>query len=362
MNVLLEINHPAHVHYYRNLASELDSRGHKVVWAIKDIDIVKKLLTNYGFRYYTLPKKTDRIWLKVFKQFGYIIRLLRICRKENIDLAVGTSVTIPHISLLTNTRSIVFDDDDDMIQPLVTRFSSPFASTLLSPVALSGSRKRSDTVYFPGFMELAYLHPNRFNPDPSVLKEVDITPGENYFILRFNAFKAHHDNLVKGLSLEQKLQLVEVLNPFGKVLITTEREIEPELSKYMLTISPHKIHSLMSYSKLLVGDSQTMTSEAAIMGIPAIKCNTLAGNMSVPNALEEYGLCYSYSPENFNELVEKVVEILSIRDVKSTWRAKQRVMLESNIDVTAFMVWFVENYPQSVKELKEESGLWKKFF
>ena len=63
-----------------------------------------------------------------------------------------------------------------------------------------------------------------------------------------------------------------------------------------MPIPPESIHSLLYYAKMFIGDSQTMTTEAAILGTPALKCNTFAGKLSVPNELEEkYNLCYCLS-------------------------------------------------------------------
>jgi len=36
-------------------------------------------------------------------------------------------------------------------------------------------------------------------------------------------------------------------------------------------------------------------------------------------------------------------------------------MLENKIDVTSFMIWFVENYPESVKEVKSPGFSFDRF-
>lgn len=354
MRILIDIGHPAHVHYYRNLANDLEKNGHQVFWTVKDIEVAKQLLTYFGFKYYVLPKKSDCLPGKIWKQFLYDLIVLKICILKRIDVALGTSVSIAHVSKISGVKSIVFDDDDDNVQPLVTKYVNPYADILVSPEALTGKRKRLDTIYYPGYHELAYLHPNRFTPDSSILSELGISPNEPFFIMRFNVFKAHHDIGVNGLSLDQKLKLIEILKPHGRILITTEREIEPELKAYQLTISPEKIHSLMYYATMFLGDSQTMTSEAAVLGTPAIKCNSFAGKLSVPNELEKkYQLCYSFLPHQFDLMSEKINELICQPDLKKEWHMCKGRMLSDMIDVTAFWVWLVGNYPQSIRILKE---------
>ncbi len=357
MKVLIDIGHPAHVHYYRNLASELQKAECKVFWTVKDIPVAKRLLDYYGFEYIVFPKKADGLFGKVFKQLQYNFKLLHLCKRKKIDLAIGTSVSVAHVSKVSSVKSIVFDDDDDDVQPLVTMYVNPFADVLLSPEALKGKRKRKDTIYYSGYHELAYLHPKRFTPDPKILGEAGLSPGDTFFIMRFNVFKAHHDIGVKGLSLEQKLQLIKILKPHGKIFITTERDIEPELKKYQLKVSPEKIHSLMAYSSIFLGDSQTMTSEAAVLGVPSLRCNSFAGCISYLEEEEHrYGLTYAFQPHDFDKLVLKLKALLDTHNLKEKWQQKRERMLADKIDVTAFWCWFIENYPKSVEIINQNPG------
>lgn len=346
--ILIDIGHPAHVHYYRNMANELGKKGHRVFWTVKDIPIAMHLLDLYGVHYTILPKKSDDLLGKICKQVLYDAIIFHFCMKHKIDIAIGTSVSVAHVSRISKVASIVFDDDDDDVQPMVTRYVNPFANELLSPDALKGKRKRQDTIYYAGYHELAYLHPKRFIPNTQVLSEIGVREGEPYFMMRFNVFKAHHDVGVKGLSLEQKFDLVQALQPYGKIFITAEREIEPGLAKYQLKVRPDQVHSLIYHATLFLGDSQTMTSEAAMLGIPSLRCNSFAGRCST---LEEqqnrYGLTYAFTPNDFPSMLMKLKELLAMSDLKKEWQNRRQKMLADKIDVTAFWLWFVENYPRS---------------
>lgn len=362
MNILIDIGHPAHVHYFRNLSHILEQNGHKITWTVKDLPSAINLLDKYGFNYIKLPRKANNLTGKIFKQIEYDYIILKICKKYKIDIAIGTSASIAHISKISKVKSIVFDDDDDEVQPLVTKFVNPFADYLLSPDALKGHRKRKDTIFYSGYQELAYLHPNCFSPDISVLDEIGLKENEPYFIMRFNAFTAHHDIGIKGFSLEQKNHLINILEPFGKIFITTEKEIEPELERYKLKISQEKIHSLLYYATMFIGDSQTMTSEAAMLGTPSLKLNSFAGKLSVHNELEQkYQLCYSFLPYEIDNIVKKIKELLYIPHLKQEWQYRRERMLQDKIDVTAFFVWFIENYPDSIQIIKEDPDYQDRF-
>jgi len=208
MNILIDINHPAHVHLYKNLYNKLKYNGHNLIVTSKEIKPAKELLALYSIPYINIGKKSDTLQGKSLNQFKYNTKLLQIVRKNKIDISIGTSITIAHVSRFTKMHSIILDDDDDEVQPFMVKFGHPFADIVLSPAVLQGKRKKKNTLYYSGYHELAYLHPKWFKADPSVLDLTGLKEGENYFILRFNSFKAHHDIGVEGITNETKLNLI----------------------------------------------------------------------------------------------------------------------------------------------------------
>ena len=380
MNILIDIVHPAHVHLVRNFYKEMSARGHKVVVTCKHIPSAMQLLEMYGIPYIPLGEKKDSLWLKAFEQMVYNIRLLRIARREGCSIAFGSSITLAHVAALSKLSlfrkridAILLDDDDDEVEPLYAKYAHPFAEVVLSPKDTPRATKK--VVYYPAYHELAYLHPKRFVPSEEVLDEAGIgykkdasgkvSEVEPYFIMRFNAFKAHHDVGVVGLTIENKRRMVELLSRHGKVFITTERNIDPEFAPYQLKVSPEKAHSLMYYATLFVGDSQTMTSEAAVLGTPSIRCNTFVGRIHYLEEEEHrYGLTYGFRPEESERMFARVEELLAMgtAELKKEWGKRREVLLGEKIDYTAFMVWFVENYPSSVALTKNaDEKFWKQF-
>ena len=357
MKILIDIGHPAHVHLYRNFIQEMEKRGHQFWVTVKNVASSKKLLELYSIPFILIGDKKDSLFGKAVSQLKYNWKLQGLVHENNIDIGMGTSITIAHVSKLTKMKSVIFDDDDDDVQPLFVWFGHAFSDYLLSPDAIRGKRKKKGTIFYSGYHELAYLHPKRFAPDPAVLAGLGLNAGDPYFILRFNAFKAHHDIGAQGLSFDNKRRLIDLLRPHGKVFITTEKDIEPEFKNYQLLVSPEKVHSLLYYATMFIGDSQTMTSEAAVLGTPALKCNSFAGRLSVPNELEEkYKLCFSWQPSEFESLLEKLSELLKQPDLKKIWRERRANMLRDKIDVTGFMIWFIENLPESARIVKQNPG------
>lgn len=347
MNILFEVNHPGQVHLLRHAYHELTQKGHKIAVIAKEEKIITYLLDVFQIPYTSLGLKGAGKLGKLLAQFKFDWRAYRIVKKNKITLGVGSSITNDHLSFIMKSfKAIHLSDDDESVVPLLVKFSYPYTDVILSPSCLTFQTFKDKNIQYAGYHELAYLHPKRFQPNIDVIHRIGIQEGEKYFVLRFVALKGHHDEGHEGISFEQKMKLVELLKPQGRIFITSEKPIEKELERYRLPVKPEEIHSLLYYSSLFLGDSQTMTTEAALLGVPALKCNTFAGKLSIPNEIEEkYDLCYSFLPQDFDKFYEKAKELIHTSDLKTIWKVKLDKLLSERIDVTSFLVWFIENYP-----------------
>lgn len=353
--ILIDINHPAHVHLFKYFIKEMKSRGYRVIVTAKEVKIIMHLLDVYGIEYIKVGKKKDAIVLKYLYELFHLLKVWLLVWKYNVSYGLGISMVLPILSKLTPMKVIALDDDDLLVTPTFAKAIS-YANIILNPSSLSFEERGSNRICHDSFHELAYLHPNRFVAQPYVMAELGIQKEERFFIMRFNVFKAHHDAGAQGLNLAQKLELITLLQPFGRIFITTERDIEPELKDYQLAVAPEKIHALMYYATLFIGDSQTMISEAAILGTPSVKLNSFAGILSIPNEIEhQHGLCYSYLPTQYNEMKQKIKELLTIENIKEEWQKKRQKMLSKKIDLTSFLVEIINNYPDYPQSLKYKS-------
>ena len=69
----------------------------------------------------------------------------------------------------------------------------------------------------------------------------------------------------------------------------------------------------------------------------------------------KYDLLYCYDGQK--EALEKALELIKTPGIKEAWKNKRDAMLRDKIDVTAYMVWFVENYPESINMVKKDPQL-----
>ena len=348
MKILLSVNHPAHVHLFKNTIWTLQDHNHDILVCARRKEVTVDLLEKYDINYTIVSEiKPSRIYL-IREQIQRIIRFREILGRFEPDLSISTmDPSLAIISRLMGISYICLADTEHA--NLTTYGALPFTKTILTP---SCFRKKigPKQIRYKGYHELAYLHPHYFTPNPAVLDEIGLTEDDSFIIVRFVSWQASHD--VGQHGIRDKVGLMKTLEQYGRVLITSEKTLPPELQPYQIQISPEKMHDLLYYATLYVGEGGTMASEAAVLGTPSIYVSSLVGTMGNFIELEEtYELLYSYT--NGNAALDRAIEILQDPASKEKWRAKRERLLTDKIDVTAFMVWFVENYPWSSRDMKE---------
>jgi predicted glycosyltransferase len=240
---------------------------------------------------------------------------------------------------------VIFDDDENTY-PYYHWFVKSICG--FSGFKLSGKK----IIKLPGYKELAYLHPNRFLPETAP------TDDEKVVLLRFVSWTAFHDGGHRGFDLNHKRQLVKQLSQYARVYVSSEGSLPADLKPYKLSISPEAMHTFLSRIDLLVSESGTMTTEAAVLGIPVVRCNTYVGEGDLDHFIQmekRYQLIYNFrDPE---AAIEKALELIKTPGLKDIWKKKQQRLLTEKIDVTAFMIWLVEHYPDSFNAIKAAEPL-----
>jgi hypothetical protein len=339
MRILVDLNHPAHVHLFRNAVAEWRARGHDVLLTARDKDITTRLLDLYGLAYQPTAQAQGRGALGFAAGVARLDwAVWRAARRFRPEWLVGTSFAIAHAARFLPGRSIVFGEDDYASSRAFWRITRPFADFIVTPDTLPDDFGRGHITY-RGCHELAYLHPNRFTPDPAALAEYGLGPDEPYFVLRFVSFQASHDVGQRGLGAETQRELVRRLARRGRVLITAEGNLPDEFAAYQLQTAPHKIHHLLAFARLFVGDSQSMTLEAALLGTPALRCNTFVGRTPVIDRLEaDYGLTQGFKVQETETLLATADALLDDPATPARWQERRARYLADHIDMTAWMV------------------------
>ncbi len=354
MRILIDIGHPAHVHLLKNFALTMQNRGHNILFTCRDKEFEVELLKSYGFRYIVFGKKFKSIWGKIIGLIKFDIQeiVAGIKFKPDIFLSAG-SMYASHASFILKKPHLSFEDTFNMEQ---VRLYKPFTEAIFINKFQIPPLRGDNIVEYSGYHELAYLHPNWFTPNRDIYEILGISSNEHYIIVRFVSWNATHDIGQVGLKLEEKIKLIEKLSTKVKIFISSEGELPNKIKKYQIKIPPEKMHDALSFASLFIGEGATMASESAMLGTPTIYINSLHPNTIKQQ--EKYGLIqYLLS---IDKIIDKSIEILK-NNKKDEFINKRDVMLSQKIDVTAFLIWFVENYPKSKETLKENPNYQKRF-
>ena len=357
MKILIDIGHPAHVHQYRNAIKILKADGHEIFVTARNKEVTLDLLNKFGMNYEEVGQYKKNNTSKAVEMFRIDYKLYKLAKRFNPDVLIGGvgNVYVAHVSALINKPSILFNDTEH--GTLQNVLSYPFASAICTPSCFNKDLGKKQ-IRYNGYHELAYLHPNYFKPSPAVLDELGLSKDDTFIILRFVSWDASHD--VGQHGIQDKTALVRELEKYGRVLITSEGLLPKELEKYKIKVSPEEMHDLLYYASLYVGEGGTMATESAILGTPSIYISSLVGTMG--NFIElkqKYGLTFNYNDSD--NAMNKAVNLIQKPGLKKEWQRKREQLLEDKIDVTTFMVWFVENYPESFKEMKENPEMQERF-
>ena len=338
MRVLVDINHPAHVHFFRNFITGMRERGHEVLIAASEKDIATQLLREYGFDFLHVGSYGKSIIRKILNVPVMALRMFRLVKKYQPDVLVGlASSRITHAAFLSGKTAYVFTDTEHASEQIL--LFRPFAQKIITPDVFTRKLGRKHLTY-PGFHELAYLHPDQYQPDPGSLTEAGLSPDSTFFILRFVSWEASHDIGKRSMSPEQRLQLIDHLSKMGRVIISSEAPLPPELLPYAMNIPSAKMHDLLHYATIYIGEGGTMAIEAALLGTPSILVNPLKAGV-FDELKKRYRLLEQVS--DYEEMTVKINSLLSNKHLKAQWLEKKERLLGEKIDVTAWMINFVEN-------------------
>jgi uncharacterized protein len=340
LNIFINISHPAHVHFFKNAITLLKSRGHKVIVGARKKEFTIDLLKAYNIDFTLLTKKGVGFWgllMELALQQLFLTKLI-FNKKIDLMLQIGGIFNAPVGKIFRIPTLAISDTENDKFG---NKISFMLSKHVLLPTCfdhqIGGEWDRQ--IHYPGYHELAYLAPRYLS---------EIKKPEAKFLIRFVGWGAGHDIGEKWLSDKQKIEIVQCLNRYGRVYISSEMSLPQELQPYICQIHPGDIHDFMKDCKLIVGESATMASEAACLGIPAIFISN-TGRGYTTEEDQKYHLIKHYNLAQWDEIMKRLY-LWAESDLWEEWQKKRFVMLKEKIDVTAWLVDLVEQYPESIPQ------------
>lgn len=340
---LIDILHPAHVHFFRNIVTDLEQQGHRVIITARDKEISIQLLEKLDMKYILLSKQKTGLGL-LTEMITRSIKLLKICIKEKPDLMMGImGPSIAVVGLLTRIPSWVFYDTENAW--ITNWFAYPLADTIYTPKCYLGKQRKNE-IRYPGYHELAYLHPDLFCKDPKLLKHHGINPEKEFIFVRFVGWQASHDAGERGLDLQKKIELIKALEEYAQVFISSETELPEELMDRQMKVPIEIIHHVLAFARLVVGESATMASEAAVLGVKAVFISDTKRGYTLEQE-SDYNLVKNFSNNEFPEVLDFIKDEFSDTTSLDKTQHAHKKLLSEKVNVAQYIAAEISNRIES---------------
>jgi uncharacterized protein len=335
MRFVVELLHPRHVHFFRYFIGEMQLRGHEFLVTARHKDCTLELLEAYGIPHVVLSRQKHgvlRLGLELAQRLAGLVSVARAFRPDYVIGYMGPTVALA--AKILGTRGAVFYDNETVGR--LNRAIYMLSDIYYSPAAYPHRYGPKHHVYMAD-SALAYLHPNRFRPDPDVLTRYGLAPGARFSVLRFVSWKSMHEVGGVGFSTTSKRRIIDTLLGHGRVILTSEGAIPSDLERYRSRIAVEDLHHLLAYADLCVGESATMAAEACVLGTHAV----LLTNRPRAATLDQerrYGLVHNFLEGNEAQALARITDLLSDGALKEDAARRRRQLLEEQVDVTGFMI------------------------
>lgn len=350
MRVLIDIGHPAHVHFFRQPIALLRNRGHDVLVTSREKEIAVALLEELGIQHQVISSKRGSGLLNLATELlQRDFALWRVVGRYRPDvmLAIG-GTSIAHVGRLTGVPSLVFYDTENAT--LQNAITYPFASCVIAPTCYEAWLPRRRHIRYRGYHELSYLHPRYFSPMRERALANGLAASGDTFFIRVVSWQASHDVGEHGWNTPLLRRLITKLSSHAKVLISSERPLDAEFEPWRYRGRVSDVHHVLAYCRALIGESATMASECAVLGVPSIYA-ALTGRGYTNEQELRYGLVKNVRRLDWNELESAVDAILSAP--REHYQAARAALLADTVDVAAFVAECAETFPLPLRTYQQ---------
>jgi len=343
VKILVDIGHPAHVHFFRHPIRLLQQHGHTVLVTSRDKEIALQLLDELGIHHIPISRQGRGGTLSLAREFvRREYQLYKIVKRYKPSLLTGIGgIFVAHIGRLLGLPSLVFYDTENATAQNALTY--PFASRVVVPRCYQGWVPRRRHRRYDGYHELSYLHPDYFRPNRAVAEKNGLLAGHRNFLVRTVSWQASHDIGEHGWSAALLERIVSTLSKAGKVMVSAEGSLPRDLAPYAYPGDITKLHHVMAFCSGFIGESATMASECAVLGVPAVLAARV-GRGYTDEQEARYGLLRNVRDVSWRALYPNLQWLLEVS--AETIRSARQKLLDESIDVAAFVAQSIEQFPK----------------
>lgn len=364
MKVLFIVYHPVDPYIVFETAKKIEeNKGESFFIIIEKENIIKRIVDSKGFKNKVIGHSKKTVVGKILDIVTIVFKISRIVKKYKPDIVFSTASPYTSFALkFDQTPLICWDDTETSTFNLKHSFRR--MNSLLLTDSYYKEMKHEKVIKFNGYKELAYLHPNIFSPEKDVLKSLGLVETDVIVLMRFSALHAMHDI---GLESEVIANDHKILNFIKKIekkykakifISVTERDLDERFKDYKLRIEPSKYVHLLAFCSLYIGEGTTTACEAGVLGVPWIALRDQPLGYLID---QEYNYSLGLRINNLDDALNKGEGFLMNMNGKKEWKVKSEKLISEKIDVSAFLTWFIEAYPESHKIMRENPNYQNRF-
>tara|TARA_B100002003_G_C13601471_1_gene310124 strand:+ start:62 stop:442 length:381 start_codon:yes stop_codon:yes gene_type:complete len=119
LKLLIDIGHPAHVHYFKNFIQIMKKNSHSFLLTARDKEVVFDLLNRYGIKFTSRGKGKKTLYGKLCYIFQADFRILKLAIKFKPDIFISFAspyaaqiswlLRKPHIAFTRNLTNKITD-------------------------------------------------------------------------------------------------------------------------------------------------------------------------------------------------------------------------------------------------------------
>ena len=340
LRFFVDILHPTDAHFFHHFIVEMRRRGHEFLVASREKECAVDLLDRFDIPHVVASRQArgaPGLVAEFARRFAFTAKAAQHFDPDYL-LGLWGPVIAP-ASRLMRGRSVVFYDNEDprKVNAAVYRTCDVFCSP-----RCYRDDAGSHHVRYPGYQQLAYLHPERFRPEPERLAPYGLGGDERLFLVRFVSWESAHDIGQRGFSPAGKRELVEILSRHGRVVISSEGALPPDLERFRLRTPVDAIFDVLSAADMIVGESSSMSAEAAVLGTHAVFVSSTRRGFC-DDIEARYGLVHTFTQREEREALARVDALLELPDLKTDAMARRQRLLAEHEDITDWLVDFFEN-------------------
>jgi len=348
MKLYLDINHPSHVHFFRDFILKGKELGHEFLITARDKDCILQLCKAYDIPF--ISKGTGATTL-IGKAINMLRELIFIYRKVRVfKPSLYVSFASPYaaiIGFLLKKPVITFDDTEP--DPLLHSLFPRFSTFVITPGCYEKDFGLKHLRY-RGYKESNYLR--TYPENTNIRRNLGLEDNTPLVLMRFVKQNATHARGQKGISPENRIELVEKFSKRAHVLISSESTLSEPLRSYQTDPPPEKMHALIASCNFLIGESTTMAAEAALLNVPSV-CIENKGRGYIKELQQKYGSVKWFTENQQKEAISYAEQWFQQSLKQSKTEVRQQILAGST-DITEMLLWLIKYFPSSIDVLKDD--------